>query len=113
MSAENISFYPKNNGGVTDEQVKMWKAKHRKVVEVELQDDEETHVGYFKRADMETLAAANKLGKTDEIKAANALFENCWLGGSPLIREDASLKMAAVGQLNVLINGVTASIKNL
>lgn len=102
-----------NNGGITPEQIKMWKAKHRKIAEISVTDGDETHVGYFRRPDMETLAATNKLRKTDEIKAAEVLFKNCWLGGSQLMQEDAIIQMAATGQLNGLINISGAELKNL
>lgn len=109
----NIPQAPANNGGVTPEQIAMWKAKHRRLYAIEVVDGEEAHEGYFRRPDMETMAAVNKLSKTDEVKAANALFDNCWLGGSTLLREDAVLKMAAIGQLNALMSVAAASLKNL
>lgn len=102
-----------NNGGVTDEQIQMWKNKHRKISSIEVDEDDETHTGYFRRPDMETLSAVSKLGKTDEIKAANALFENCWLGGSPILREDAVLKMAVIGRLNKIMEVSRVELKNL
>lgn len=36
------------DGGVTEEQVKRWKGQHRKVARIEVEDDGEKHVGYFK-----------------------------------------------------------------
>ncbi len=62
---------------------------------------------------METLSVTAKLAKNDEIKAADVLFKNCWLGGSPLLLEDATLKMTAIGQLNQLTGSVKAELKNL
>lgn len=102
-----------NNGGITDEQLQLWRGKHRKIYAIEVEEDDEIHTGYFRRPDMETLSAVSKLGKTDEVKAAAVLFENCWLGGSALLREDAVLKMAAIGQLNGLMEVARASLKNL
>lgn len=102
-----------NNGGITDEQIQMWKNKHRKISVIEIEDGDETHACYVRRPDMDTFAAVSKLGKTDEIKAANALFENCWLGGSQMLRDDAVLKMAVIGQLNKVMDVARAEIKNL
>lgn len=101
-----------NNGGVCDDQIKMWKTKHRKVKEVEVEDEGEIHIGYFHEPKMDTLSAVNKLQKTDEVKGAIVLFENCWLGGSPMLREDAVMKLAAVGQLQGFLNVTRASVKN-
>jgi len=102
-----------NNGGVTAETLQMWKNQNRRVAEIEVVDDNEKHIGYFKRPTMETFSAVSVLGKKDEVKAANTLFENCWLGGSPIMQTDAVVKMAAIGQLNVLMGGCVATIKNL
>lgn len=102
-----------NNGGVTGEQIQMWKARYRKVSEISVVDGEETHVGFFHRPDMETMAAVNKVAKTDEVKAANTLFDNCWLGGSPVMKDDAVVRMAAIGKINELMAVSTSSIKNL
>jgi len=104
---------PENNGGITPEQIATWKAKHRKVSEISVVDDGEKHIGYFHRPSMETMSAVNKIGKTDEVKAANILFDNCWLGGSQTMKEEAVVKMAAIGKLNELMNINTAEIKNL
>lgn len=101
-----------NNGGITDEQIERWKQKYRKIAAVEVLDDE-TYVGYFHRPDMETYSMVAKLAKTDEIRASNILFDNCWLGGSSLLQEDAVLKMNAIGQLNAMTSAVSASLKNL
>ncbi|MGL5913881.1 MAG: hypothetical protein ACRCZB_06915 [Bacteroidales bacterium] len=102
-----------NNGDISPDQIEAWKKKCRKVYEVIVNDEGEQYAGYFCRPDMDTLAAVSKIGKSDEIKAANALFENCWLGGAMAIKEEAMLKLAAIGQLNVLMSVVTASLKNL
>ena len=110
---EKAGWTTGNNGGVTPEQIEMWKAKHRRIYAVEVVDGNEAHTGYFRRPDMETISAVRKLGKTDEIKGANALFDNSWLGGSTLLREDAVLKLAAIGQLDSLTEKVTSAIKNL
>ena len=102
-----------NNGGITEQQILVWKNKYRKVSEVTVEDNGEVFKGYFKRPDMDTLSAVSKLNKTDEIKAANVLYDNTWLGGSPELQEDAVLKMAAIGQLSNLITASNAKIKNV
>ena len=82
-------------GGVTTENINKWKAQHRKVTR------------------METMAAVNKLAKSDEMKSAQVLFDGCWLGGSEDLRHDAVLFTACMGQLNVAFASVSASLKNL
>ena len=59
------------NGGVTAEQIGIWKNQHGRIAEVRITDDEvaECHVGYFRRPDMKTMQAVNATSKTDEVKA--------------------------------------------
>lgn len=102
-----------DNGGVTPEQIARWKAQYRKVYEITITDDCEIFSGYFVRPTMETLSAVAKLSKTDEIKGANVLFDNCWLGGSSLLKEEATLRMAALKHLNQVMQISKTEIKNM
>ncbi len=108
-NAEKHTF----EGGVTSENINKWKAQHRKVIRIDVEDDGDLHVGYFRRPSMEAMAAVNKLAKSDEMKSATTLFDNCWLGGSEDLRQDAVLFTACMGQLNVAFAKVSASLKNL
>lgn len=101
------------DGGITPEQVEAMKSKHRKVFRVDIVDGEDTHVGYFKRPDFATIKAITKISKTDEVEAGKVLFDNCWLGGSAELRDDAVLFMAVQVQLGKLVNGCMGSLKNL
>ncbi|MCM1224158.1 MAG: hypothetical protein NC548_57870 [Lachnospiraceae bacterium] len=101
------------DGGVTEQQIEAWKAKHKKVARVDIVDGDDTHIGYFKRPDFATVKAITKLAKTDEVEAGKVLFDNCWLGGSAELRTDAVLFMAVQAQLGGLINGCMGSLKNL
>lgn len=101
------------NGGVTDEQVAAFKQQHRKSFAIEVQDGEEVHIGYFKRPTFETIKAVTKVAKTDEVKAGEIMFDNCWLGGSEELRTDALLFMAVQAQLGHVLNGFKGLIKNL
>lgn len=102
-----------HNGGISEEQVQTWKNKYRKVVEVSVVDGNEKFIGYFRRPDMDTMAAVNKLAKTDEIKGSVALFDNCWLGGDELMKDDAIVKMKAIGMLGEMFNQCLGELKNL
>lgn len=101
------------DGGVTPELVEAWKNKHRKVYRVDIVDGADTHIGYFKRPDFATIKAITKVAKTDEVEAGKVMFNNCWLGGSEELKEDAVLFMAVQVQLGKLVNGCMGSLKNL
>lgn len=101
------------DGGVTPEQVEAWKRQHRKTYRIDIVDGEDTHVGYFKRPDFATIKAVTKLAKSDEVEAGKVMFNNCWLGGSEELREDAVLFMAVQAQLAKVLNGCMGSLKNL
>lgn len=101
------------DGGVTEEQVSKWKAVHRRVVRVDVTDGDDLHVAYFKRPSLETLSAVTKVGKSDEVKSAAVLYDNCFLGGDTQMREDALLFMAATTQLGKMFNSCLGSLKNL
>lgn len=89
------------------------KANHGKIVFIEVQDGDEMHACYCKRPGWEALSAMTKIAKTDEVKAARTLLDNCWVGGSDAVRSDAVLSMVASGQLGGLLTSVKASLKNL
>lgn len=101
------------DGGVTPEQVAQWKQKHGKVLRIDVVDGDEMHVGYFHRPRLETMAAVTKVAKMDEIKSAEVMFDNCWLGGSSQLREDAILFLEVTKKLGDMFNSCLSSIKNL
>lgn len=101
------------DGGVTEETIAGWKIKHGKVVRIDVLDGEELHVGYFHRPNMAVMAAVTKLGKTDELAAAETLAKNCWLGGDEQLMQDAILFMAMQTELAKMLGGCMSSLKNL
>ena len=94
------------DGGVSEEQINKWKAMHKRVVRIDVIDGEDLHVAYFKRPSLETMSAVTKVGKSDEVKSAAVLYDNCF-------REDALLFMAATTQLGKMFNSCLGSLKNL
>ena len=80
---------------------------------MDIVDGADTHIGYFKRPDFATIKAITKVAKTDEVEAGKVMFNNCWLGGSEELKEDAVLFMAVQVQLGKLVNGCMGSLKNL
>ena len=103
------------NGDITEEQIATWKGKYGRVVEVEVADTdlEELHRGYFHRPDMQTMQAFSATAKQNEVRAAEVLFDNCWLGGAPLMKSDAVYKMQATGELQNIFGKCVSKLKNL
>lgn len=101
------------DGGVTEEQINRWKAAHRRVIRVDVTDGDDLHVAYFKRPSLETMSAVTKVGRSDEVKGAAVLYDNCFLGGDTEMREDALLFMAASAQLGNMLTSCLGSLKNL
>ena len=101
------------DGGVTEEQINKWKGQWGKVIRIDVVDDGDLHVGYFHRPRLETMSAVTKMAKTDELKSSEVLFDNCWLGGSSAMRQDAVLFLEATKQLGTMLNSCSSSLKNL
>lgn len=111
----NTENYKVINGEVTDEQIATWKGRHGRVVEIEVADTEfgELHRGYFRRPDMKTMQAFSATAKNNEVKAAEVIFDNCWLGGSAMMKTDAVYKMQATGELQNIFGKCVSKLKNL
>ena len=63
-----------------EERIKRWKAQHGKIMGIETTDDFGNEIElFFAPPDRKTMQAVTKLVKTDEIKAAYVLAENCLL----------------------------------
>lgn len=103
------------NGGVTADNIQTWKNTHGRISEVRVTDPDisECHVGYFKRPDMKTMQAVSAMSKTNEMKGAEVMFDNCWLGGSPVMQSDAIIKMQAMTAMGSLLGSCMHEIKNL
>ncbi|MGN0235828.1 MAG: hypothetical protein ACI4BD_05920 [Paludibacteraceae bacterium] len=112
---DNKTEIKEYNGGVTSEQIQIWKNTHGRISEVRVDDPDvaECHIGYFRRPDMKTMQAVSAMSKTNEMKGAEVMFDNCWLGGSPMMKEDAILKMQGMAAMGALFGSCTHSIKNL
>lgn len=114
MEKENTTATAQTfDGGVTEQQIEAWKVKHRRVYRVDVVDEGETHIGYFKRPDFLTIKAVTKLAKSDEVEGGKVMFDNCWLGGSDALKTDAVLFVAVQKQLAKIMTGCMGSLKNL
>lgn len=100
--------------GVTEAQVKKWKAQHGEVhlVEVPL-DDEQVAYGYFKRPSLEVMSATAKFSESDPVKSTLILYEGCKLKADTLLNESDEAKMAAATKVSRLFKRRTAAIKKL
>lgn len=98
--------------GVSEEMLAVWKNRYRKVSSVTVVDGGECYTGFFHRPDMNTISAVTRTSQADEVKAANVLFDNCWLGGDAMMQEDAVIRMAAIGKLQELMNVSLVTLKN-
>lgn len=103
------------NGDMTEEQLSALKARHGRIVEIEVADPEvkELHRGYFRRPDMKTMQAFSATAKSNDVKAAEVMFDNCWVGGSALMKTDAVYKLQAVGELQNIFGKCVSKLKNM
>jgi hypothetical protein len=101
-------------GGVTQAQLDGWKnslgADEVKEIEVDLDENRKVS-GYFKKPGLEVLAASTQ--KPDPITSGTVLFDNCYLGGDPEIKENNEVKFAVLLQLHKIFKVKTARIKNV
>lgn len=111
----NTENYKVANGDVTKIQIDEWRGRWGRVVEIEIADTDvqEVHRGYFRRPDMKTMQAFSAAAKSNEVKAAEVIFDNCWLGGSAMMKTDAVYKMQAVGELQNIFGKCVSKLKNL
>lgn len=121
MDKENMTIeidttdYKIVNGDMTEEQLSALKARHGRIAEIEVADPEvkELHRGYFRRPDMKTMQAFSATAKSNDVKAAEVMFDNCWVGGSALMKTDAVYKLQAVGELQNIFGKCVSKLKNL
>ncbi|MCK8520235.1 hypothetical protein M0D21_01580 [Aquimarina sp. D1M17] len=85
------------DGNITESQLHAWKSKFGKLIKVEVENDEgEMRFAYFRKPTMSTRAAVLQTSKTDEFKALEVLFKNCYLGGDEEIVQDDDLKLSVI-----------------
>lgn len=102
-------------GGITTTQLQAWKAKHGKVLAIEVDVDDEgkdVAVGYFKRPDLPIIALATR-EQSDTIKSNKILYTNCWLGGDERLLNDDILMLSAMNLMKKLVDIRVARIKNV
>lgn len=103
-----------DNGGLSTEQLSALKHTHGRIHEITV-DDEEAGIrlkGYFKRPDMNTMQAVSSVSKRNEVQGGEILFDNCWLEGARLLKEDAVYKMEGIAALSGLFGKCKHELKN-
>lgn len=96
-------------GEVTQEQIDLWKKKHRDVFSLIV----DGHVAYFKKPDRKILSFATAAGSKDPIKFNEVLMNNCFIGGSEEVKTDDSLFLSASSKLAELIEIKEAELVKL
>ena len=100
---------PKTSDVITDEMIEDWKKKHDEIFIVEVEDK----VAYLHTPSRKVLRQANVHGKTDDIKFAEIILNNCWLGGDEIIKTDDSYFLGVASELSQIIDIKEATIKKL
>jgi len=96
-------------GVATPEQIAGWKNLHGDVFTVEVGD----RIGYLKRPDRATMAAATSIGEKEPMRFSEILLENCWLGGDEAIKREDRYFLAVLPQLDILVDFGVATLKKL
>lgn len=102
--------------GVTEAQIKQWKARWGEVhlVEVPADDEGKTKLyGYFKKPSLDIISASARFAESDPIKSGTVLFENCWLGGDETLKENDEARLSCMKALGKLFKVREAIIKKL
>lgn len=96
-------------GGLNEDQIQALKNKHGKLTLVTVEND--IHF-WFKKPNMETLAAAAKVSQKDEMEAAKVYFKNCLIKGDQSLIEDPEIFLAVAPHLEKLLEKKATTVKN-
>lgn len=81
-------------------------------IEIVVKDGAVEYTCRVGRPSIATLSRVAKLGKADEVLAAQELLKGCWISGDEEIKQDPYLMLAVVGKIGTLQEGIRAEIKN-
>ncbi len=70
-------------------------------------------VGYFKKPNLETIAAASRFMDSDPVRGGSVVMENCWLGGDEEIKTNDEVKFSVLLQVNKLFRVLEAQVKKM
>lgn len=114
MSKEGNTVADMLPGGVSQAQLKQWKNRWGEVTQISVKtDDGRTLYGYFKKPDLETIAASTRFIDTDPVKGGVIVMENCWLGGDEAIKTDDEAKFSVILRVNKLFKVLETEVKKM
>lgn len=109
----DLEVFEKTPIGITQSDYEAFKAKHRFVQCIIVEDYDTTlRAGYFRRPSIPELKAAKKNLETDELDATLTLFNSCKLWVDPVVENDDFLKLSMVGQMGAIMKMQNSYIKN-
>lgn len=66
----------------------------------------------LRRPDVATLSRVAKLGRADEVLAAQELVKGCWVSGDEILKTDGFLMAEVARKVDVFSKNIKAEIKN-
>ncbi len=96
-------------GQASPEQIAKWKAEHKEIFAVTV----DGHVCYLRKPDRAVMAYATTALKEGPYQYAEALFDNCKIGGSEIFDTNDDFYMAALQKVDVLEQVKKAEIVKL
>lgn len=100
-------------GQVVEAKIESWKKQYRKIVEIEIEDEEGVYHAYMHSPDMKTMKAAMDIGKKDEMEATEVLIKNCWIEGAQVMLTDGLLYVQLANQVQKMFGSAVGRLKNL
>ncbi len=95
---------------VTTQQIADWKKKYGDIFKISFQDNKE---GFVRKPTRKELSYAMTKVQSNPLGFAEAILQNCWLGGDEEIRTNDDYFLGASSQLDALMEVKTAELKKL
>ena len=96
-------------GEVDQVQIDAWKKKYGQVYAVK----SESHISYLRQPDRKILGFASVAGKSDPVKFNETLINNCFIGGSDIIKTDDEHFFGASAVIAQIIKSKESELVNL
>lgn len=93
-------------GNVSDEQIKIWKKKHKEVTQIFVKiSEDDTAYGYLKKPSRDHKAIAVSMYAQHQLmETGEFLLDNCWLGGDDRLLNDEDARQSASIQARNIVN---------
>jgi len=99
--------------GLTPDQINELKARHGALFLVSVVDEAGEYKAVCKEPSMDVIQASATIGKSDEMKASLALYDNCVLAKDTAIEKRALLKLQVIKAIGERMNSLSTISKNL